>query len=288
MRPVAIAVAGVICFSPPVPTAESKAGAPSPVRVEVRTNLGSFLVELDPAAAPVTVSRFLNRAGLAEVSAGAGRVFSYAGSYVCELRAHGFIAFGCAPYELTAGRPKAPGIESPTPDEIDGAALGLEEHVIVDPAERDWLWQAEIFPRYVALRERGRPVPPGLADLVASAEKEGTAAMTRLSGMTRLGYLEAIGYRYEAGRSAAPPVRGAVLTANLFPGEADERFLVALAPLPEREGRGTVYGRVVGGWETLDAIEHATVDRLHRPLSPIRILGITWADPPPGPAKDVS
>lgn len=260
----------------------------SPVRLEVRTDLGSFTLELDPLAAPTTVARFLARAGVAEAPPEVGQVFAYAGAFACELRAHGFVTFGCAPFELRGGRPKGPGIESPTPDEIDGVALGLGERVIADPAQRDWLWQSEVFPRYLALRERGEPVPEGLAALVAAAEQEGVAAMGRLSGMSWLRYLEALGFRYEEGRSAASLTRGAVLTANRYPGEADERFLVAFAPLPEREGRGTVFGRVVGGWETLEAIERAPVDRLHRPLTPIRILGITRVETSPGSTRNHS
>lgn len=256
---------------------------PAPVlQIDIRTDLGLIRLELDPAAAPETVSRFLARAGLTPAPAGVARVFPYAGSWVCELRAHGLVVFGCAPYELAAPKPKAPGIEPPTPDEIDGAALGLGQRPIGDVAQRDWLWQSEIFPRYVALREKGRPVPPGLAALVTAVETEGVGATARLDGTTRLAYLEALGYRYTPGRSAHRVERGAVLTANLYPGEADERFVIALAPIPDRDGRGTVFGRVVDGWDTLAAIENAPVEKGHRPLSPLRILDVTRAAPPGG------
>jgi cyclophilin family peptidyl-prolyl cis-trans isomerase len=267
------------------PALGAAAGDPGPVpppvvRVEVLTDLGPIELELDPVAAPETVARFLARAGLAPAPAGVARVFPYAGSWVCELRARGFVTLGCAPYELAAPKPKGPGIEPPTPDEIDGAALGLDRRSLGDVPQRDWLWQAEVFPRYVALREKGKPVPPGLAELVSAIEKDGVAATSRLDGMSRLAYLEALGYRYTPGRSAHPVERGAVLTANLFPGEADERFLIALTPIPDRDGRGTVFGRVVDGWDTLAAIERAPVEKGHRPLSPIRILDVTRAGLP--------
>jgi cyclophilin family peptidyl-prolyl cis-trans isomerase len=251
--------------------------APAPasaVLVDLRTDLGPIRLELDPVAAPETVARFLARAGITPAPAGLSRVFPYAASWVCELRARGFVTFGCAPYELAAPKPQAPGIEPPTPDEIDGVALGLGRRPIGDVAQRDWLWQSEVFPRYVALREKGKPVPPGLAELVAAIEKEGVAATSRLDGVTRLAYLEALGYRYTPGRSAHPVERGAVLTANLYPGEADERFVIALTSIPDRDGRGTVFGRVVDGWDTLAAIERAPVEKGHRPLSPIRILDV--------------
>lgn len=245
------------------------------VQVEVRTDLGPIRLELDPVAAPETVARFLARAGLAPAPAGVARVFPYAGSWVCELRAHGFVTFGCGPFELAAPKPKAPGIEPPTPDEIDGIALGLGQRRITDPAQRHWLWQSELYPRYAALREESKPVPPGLAALITALQEEGVAATSRLDGMTRLAYLEALGYRYTPGRSARPVERGAVLTANLYPGEADERFVIALTAIPDRDGRGTVFGRVIDGWDTLAALERAPVEKGHRPLSPIRILDVT-------------
>lgn len=265
--------AAALAFGPAA--AGSASSPPAPVPVELRTEFGPILLELDPAAAPETVARFLARAGLGPAPEGVARVFPYAGSWVCELRARGFVTFGCAPYELAAPRPKGPGIEPPTPDEIDGVALGLGARSLGDPAQRHWLWQSEILPRYVALREKGLPVPSGLASLVAAVEREGVSASSRLDGMTRLEYLEALGFRYTPGRSAHPVERGAVLTAGLYPGEADERFVVALAAIPDRDGRGTVFGRVVGGWDTLAALERAPVAKGHRPRSPIRILDVT-------------
>lgn len=266
---------GVVPAALGAAAADPGPASPAVLQVEFRTDLGPIRLELDPVAAPETVSRFLARSGLGPAPAGVPRVSPYAGSWVCELRAHGFVTFGCAPYELAGPKPKAPGIEPPTPDEIDGVALGLGGKPLGDDAQRDWLWQSEIFPRYVALREKGKPVPPGLAALMAALEKEGVGATARLNGTTRLAYLEALGYRYTPGRSARRVERGAVLTANLYPGEADERFVIALTSIPEREGRGTVFGRVVDGWETLAAIENVPVEKGHRPLSPIRILEVT-------------
>ncbi len=271
----ALSLPGMASVALAGPETAAGAATPQPVQVEVRTDFGPIRLELDPAAAPATVARFLARAGLAPAPAGVERVFPYAGSWACELRAHGFVTLGCAPYELAAPKPKGPGIEPPTPDEIDGAALGLGRRTLGDTVQRDWLWQSEVFPRYVALREKGKPVPPGLAALVAAVEKEGVVATARLDGMSRLAYLEALGYRYVGGRSSHPVERGSVLTANRYPGEADERFLIALAPIPDRDGRGTVFGRVVDGWETLAAMERAPVEKGHRPLSPIRILDIS-------------
>jgi cyclophilin family peptidyl-prolyl cis-trans isomerase len=105
-----------------------------------------------------------------------------------------------------------------------------------------------------------------------------------VEGWTRLRYFEAVGFHYASGRSALPVTRGAVATASLWPGEADERFLLALTEIPEREGRATVFGRVVDGWATLEALERAPVDKSHRTLDPVFIRRIVERKPQTAPA----
>jgi cyclophilin family peptidyl-prolyl cis-trans isomerase len=220
------------------------------------------VVELYPDQAPAAVARFLEASGADGKGSGA-----YRGSRVCESRAGGFLVLGCP---AVGGAPAG----GPWPDEIDAAALGLEARRLDDPAERQLLWQREIVPRYVKLRQAGRPVPEGLASLVAALRERGEEATILLEGRTRRWYLEALGYRYRRGASDRPVTRGALATPNLWPGEADGRFLIALADLPERDGRGTVFGRVVEGLEVLDALAARPVDKSHRPLEPIPILDL--------------
>lgn len=244
-------------------------------RVRILTSSGSFTVEMDREHAPQAVARFLARAGLEAVPAGLVEVAPYRGLTLCESRAHGFLVFGCLPYDPSAGQvPRAPGKEPPVDEEIDATAMGLARRKIASVAQRDWLWQREIFPRTWKLEEDGRPIPPGLRELTAAVKKEGTSAMSRLDGMSWRSYLEAVGYRFTRGGAARRMVRGALAAANFWPGEADERFLLALADLPERDGRATVYGRIVEGWETIDAIAAIPVDKGHRPRRPVTILGM--------------
>lgn len=245
------------------------------IRVVVETNFGPFTVELYPREAPANVARFLARAGGGPLPAGVREVAPYAGSQLCESRAHGYLVFGCVPHDGGPERPRAPRKEPPAPDEIDAAALGLGTRTIDDPADVNWLWQSEIVPRYTRLREAGKPVPAGLEALVDGLERDGTAATARLAGTSRQLYLEALGFRYAPGLSARPVARGAVATANTWPDEADERFLIALDDMPERDGRATVFGRVVDGWNTVLAIAELPVDKLRRPLAPVHVTRIT-------------
>jgi cyclophilin family peptidyl-prolyl cis-trans isomerase len=231
--------------------------------VRIVTSSGSFTVELYPDRAPVTVRRFLD---------GAAR---HEGLVLCESRAHGFLVFGCSAGMPPPGvKPASPPEDSPLPDEIDAEAMGLSGRIIEGNPERDRLWQQEILPRARSLEDAGRPVPDGLRSLVQSVRRDGTAAFSRLDGMTRKRYLEILGYRFVPGGSPYPVVRGVIATANVWPGEADGRFLVALDDLPDRDGRATVFGRVVDGWGTLETIARIPVDKGHRPREPVTLLSV--------------
>lgn len=252
----------------------AQAGERDHVRVLVVTSSGPFTVELYPERAPRTVARFLARSGLAPLPEGIPNAAAYGGLILCESRAHGFLVFGCVVEPPPpGGKPYPPVNEPPQADEIDAAAMGLSRRTIAGNPERDWLWQQEILPRARVLEDSGRPVPDGLRSLIDAVRRDGTAAFARLDGLSRKAYLEAIGYRFTPGASPYRVLRGALATATVWPGEADGRFLVALADLPERDGRATVFGRVIGGWDTLDAIARIPVDQQgHRPRSAVTLV----------------
>ncbi len=230
------------------------------VRVRVVTSSGPFTVEVYPDEAPATAGRFLESAP------------AYAGLILCESRAHGYLVFGCTAEPPPPGMEPEPPPGAPIPDEIDAGAMGLAARTIDGNPERNRLWQQEIVPRYEALRESGRPVPDGLRSLIDAVRSRGTAAFTLLDGMSREAYLEAIGYRFTPGASSRRVFRGAVATASFWPGEADARFLVALTDLPGRDGRATVFGRVVEGWDALDAIARIPVDDEHVPRTKVALV----------------
>lgn len=226
-------------------------------RVTIKTSQGSFELELYAERAPETVRRFLAR--------------QQRGLELCEARAHGLLVFGCAPFSRSGPPGAAPGKEPQLPEEVDAIAMGLDRQPVEVPQPIEWLWQQEIFPRYVRLQETERPIPAGLEALVEATRRRGTAALSLLAGKSRLWYLEQLGHRFLSGGSPQRFVRGAVGIASFWPGEGDERFLIALAPLPERDGRAVVFGQVVAGWDTLEAIARLPIDKSHRTLSPVVI-----------------
>ncbi len=268
--PAALALASVRAATPAAP-GEAAAHA---VRVTIVTDEGSFEVELYPDRAPETVASFLARA------AGRPDLAAYAGTQVCESRGSAFLVFGCQPFENTGPKPVAARKGPRPPDEIDGRAMGLADQGLGDTKDVQALWQLEVFPRYAALHDAGGAIPPGLEALVAGVRARGMAATDDLEGRSRLWYLEAIGFRYTPGRSALRVTRGALASFTMWPDDADERFLVALADLSNRDGRATVFGRVISGWDTLERIERIPVDKARRPEVPVRITAITVAEEP--------
>lgn len=245
-----------------VPSAASSSeppAAPARPRVVLRTSEGPVVLELFPDLAPNTVARFLAR--------------NHAGLQLCQSWVGGWQTFGCEPFDPDGpGRPKAPGKEPPLREEIDAAAMGLAARRADDPEPVHELWQQQILPRYIELKQHGKPIPPGLQRLKDQFARTGPAAEAELEGKSRLWLLEQLGFVFRAGASPLPVVRGAVATATLWPGEADERFLVALAAVPQFDGRATVFGRVVGGWDTLAKIEAIPTDHRRRTAHPVLTL----------------
>jgi len=65
------------------------------------------------------------------------------------------------------------------------------------------------------------------------------------------------GYEYdgECDRSARHDARGVLSMANRGPGTDGSQFFLTFVATPHLDGNHTVFGRVVGGMETLDALE---------------------------------
>ncbi|HHN73930.1 MAG TPA: hypothetical protein ENK10_01750 [Acidobacteria bacterium] len=248
-------------------------------RVVLRTSLGEVEIALFADRAPATVERFLARAGIGHAAA----PVSLAGTVVCQLRAAGWVTFGCRPPAAPGLPPEISGRAVDQPDEIDARAMGLDRRGLGDAASRGNLWQLEIYPRYRKLIDAGRSVPPGLEALIEGVRRRGMEGVRVLEGRSRMWLLEALGFEYCEGCSPWPVQRGAVATANLWPGEADERFLLAFGDLPARDGRATVFGRVVKGWEVLEAMQQLEVSKSHVPVKPIYLEEIALVS---GEGKD--
>lgn len=65
--------------------------------------------------------------------------------------------------------------------------------------------------------------------------------------------------------------RGILSMANKGPSTNGSQFFVTFGAAAHLDGKNTVCGRVLEGWDTLDAMEAVEVDRKNRPQAPIRI-----------------
>ncbi|KAH9810505.1 Peptidyl-prolyl cis-trans isomerase-like 3 [Teratosphaeria destructans] len=65
--------------------------------------------------------------------------------------------------------------------------------------------------------------------------------------------------------------RGILSMANKGPATNGSQFFVTFAAAPHLDGKNTVFGRVLEGWDTLDKMEDVPVDKKNRPQQPIKI-----------------
>jgi cyclophilin family peptidyl-prolyl cis-trans isomerase len=83
------------------------------------------------------------------------------------------------------------------------------------------------------------------------------------------------GYTFADEHNGQKVVRGALAMANSGPNSNGSQFFIVTAQsCPWLDGKHTVFGRVSGGMETVDAIERLPTGAADRPLEPPSIESI--------------
>ncbi|KAH9865520.1 Peptidyl-prolyl cis-trans isomerase cyp10 [Plenodomus biglobosus] len=69
--------------------------------------------------------------------------------------------------------------------------------------------------------------------------------------------------------------RGIVSMANKGPSTNGSQFFITFAAAPHLDGKNTVFGKVLEGWEVLDDLEKLAVDKKSRPQERVEITKVT-------------
>ena len=69
--------------------------------------------------------------------------------------------------------------------------------------------------------------------------------------------------------------RGILGMANKGPNTNNSQFFISYKELPHLNNTSTIFGKIIFGFDTLDAMETTDVDNKHRPIEPIIIKNVT-------------
>jgi len=241
--------------------------------VEIRTSLGSMVLELFPDEAPRTVENFI---GLAEGTmpwidpdTGLEVMRPFYDGLVFHRIIDGFMIQGGSPTGLGDG---SPGFSFP--DEINARSLGLDKMQVFDDQGRPHpilairnqqdFQEKILVPLYAQM---GITSEQQLEDKIDEIDQ-------RLRNMSVKESFENLGYRYTERVISRMPVRGVIAMANSGPNTNGSQFFINLGDSDWLAGKHTVFGKVRAGLDVLDAIGKVTVDNQNRPVEDVIILSI--------------
>lgn len=249
-----------------------------PVAV-LTTNHGAVRIELFVDAAPRTVANFVGLAQgtrpFKDPATGVWVERPYYDGLTFHRVIDGFMLQGGDVLGTGTG---GPGYQFP--DEIDASALKLDELKVLpdgkEGAPHPWLMvrgQAD-FSRVIV-----QPVMESLGvDSQEALDANFDAVQTKLDALLEDGTLAELyamqGYVYEEGLPSQALVKGAVAMANAGPNTNGSQFFINQVSTPWLTGRHTVFGRVMGGMDVVEAIAKVQTGMGDRPVEPVVIESV--------------
>ncbi len=211
-----------------------------PVAV-IKTTMGNIYVELYEKNAPKTVANFI---GLAT---GKKEYYDYkSGKRIKGKFYDGIIFHRVIPnFMIQTGDPTGTGRGGPGymfKDEINADSLGLNKLKV---RNANFLFQ--MYPQYM------------LQKFINKSVKE---------------FYEAQGYHYIKNVKSIPPRKGCVAMANAGPDTNGSQFFINEVDTPWLDGKHTVFGKVIKGFDVVKKIARVKTDRNNKPLKPVVIKHI--------------
>lgn len=106
-------------------------------------------------------------------------------------------------------------------------------------------------------------------------QKAFDAVLKDARAMSLQDFYERVGYVYDSTLPASSkPLRGVLAMANSGPGTNGSQFFINLGDTPHLTGKHTVFGKIVVGMETVDAIGNVVTAEGDRPVQPVVIQSI--------------
>ncbi len=202
------------------------------------TTMGKIYIELYPANAPITVKNFI------DLATGKKKYYDYKkrkwikGKFYDGLIFHRVIP----DFMIQTGDPTGTGRGGPGykfKDEINANSLGLNKILVKnDP------YVIRMYPSYL------------LKPFLNKSVKD---------------FYEYLGYHYITTVKSIPPRKGSVAMANAGPDTNGSQFFINEVDTPWLDGKHTVFGKVIKGFDVVKKIAHVKTDAHNKPLKPIII-----------------